>query len=218
MTTSGPVPTPPTTPEPSRAGEPARPAFPWYVEVPHDDPVGQGDIVDECPVVVFKEMPELASADGPKIREALAQAVKIEPVRAIVMSQACDLANKEIANVSLCPLFHLDDYRRQWEAEEKKLKNNPTEKAWKKKTDELRKGRIWSQTLLNAHPGPSKLAMPHQVVDFHEVFCLPIVFLEAWLRASRKHRLRLLPPYREHLSQSFARFYMRVGLPQDIAI
>jgi hypothetical protein len=29
-------------------------------------------------------------------------------------------------------------------------------------------------------------------------------------------RLRLLPPYREHLSQSFARFFMRVGLPVDI--
>ena len=28
-------------------------------------------------------------------------------------------------------------------------------------------------------------------------------------------RLRLLPPYREHLSQSFARFFMRVGLPID---
>jgi hypothetical protein len=29
-------------------------------------------------------------------------------------------------------------------------------------------------------------------------------------------RLRLLPPYREHLSQAFARYFMRVGLPQDI--
>jgi len=29
-------------------------------------------------------------------------------------------------------------------------------------------------------------------------------------------RLRLLPPYREHLSQAFARFFMRVGLPVDI--
>ncbi len=29
-------------------------------------------------------------------------------------------------------------------------------------------------------------------------------------------RLRLLPPYREHLAQGFARFFMRVGLPVDI--
>lgn len=31
-------------------------------------------------------------------------------------------------------------------------------------------------------------------------------------------RLRLCPPYREHLSQSFARFFMRVGLPINIQI
>jgi hypothetical protein len=35
-------------------------------------------------------------------------------------------------------------------------------------------------------------------------------------RAKAAKRLRLLPPYREHLSQSFARFFMRVGLPIDI--
>jgi hypothetical protein len=26
----------------------------------------------------------------------------------------------------------------------------------------------------------------------------------------------LLPPYREHLSQAFARFFMRVGLPVEV--
>jgi hypothetical protein len=31
-----------------------------------------------------------------------------------------------------------------------------------------------------------------------------------------KPHKRLLPPYREHLSQSFARYFMRVGLPVDI--
>ncbi len=28
-------------------------------------------------------------------------------------------------------------------------------------------------------------------------------------------RLRLVPPYREHLSQAFARYFMRVGLPHE---
>ena len=32
----------------------------------------------------------------------------------------------------------------------------------------------------------------------------------------RGQRLRLLPPYREHLGQAFARYFMRVGLPVDI--
>ncbi len=55
-----------------------------------------------------------------------------------------------------------------------------------------------------------------RIVDFHEVFSLPRAFLEAWLLERGEPRLRLRPPYREHLSQAFARFFMRVGLPTDI--
>ena len=36
------------------------------------------------------------------------------------------------------------------------------------------------------------------------------------LASSQKPSLRLLSPYREHLAQALARFYMRVGLPVDI--
>jgi hypothetical protein len=54
-----------------------------------------------------------------------------------------------------------------------------------------------------------------RVVDFRRVYSLPLAFIRRWA-AGRGHRLRLLPPYREHLSQSFARFFMRVGLPVDI--
>jgi hypothetical protein len=53
-------------------------------------------------------------------------------------------------------------------------------------------------------------------VDFHEVFTLPRAFLERQLAQRGQPRLRLLPPYREHLSQAFARFFMRVGLPTPV--
>ena len=52
------------------------------------------------------------------------------------------------------------------------------------------------------------------VVDFRRVYSLPISFVRT--RAARAPHLRLLPPYREHLSQAFARYFMRVGLPADI--
>jgi hypothetical protein len=52
-------------------------------------------------------------------------------------------------------------------------------------------------------------------VDFRRVFSLPLGFMRG-LATAQGNRLRLLPPYREHLSQSFARFFMRVGLPEDI--
>jgi len=54
-----------------------------------------------------------------------------------------------------------------------------------------------------------------QVVDFRNVYGVPLDFLVD-LSRRREKRLRLLPPYREHLSQAFARFFMRVGLPVDI--
>lgn len=44
---------------------------------------------------------------------------------------------------------------------------------------------------------------------------LPLAFLRDQSMATAK-RFRLLPPYCEHLSQAFARFTMRVGLPVDI--
>jgi hypothetical protein len=61
-----------------------------------------------------------------------------------------------------------------------------------------------------------KLSMKIRVVDFHDIYSLPKIFLESFLRERKKLRIRLSPPYREHLSQSFARFFMRVGLPTPI--
>jgi len=53
-----------------------------------------------------------------------------------------------------------------------------------------------------------------RIANFHFLWSLPLDYL--CLRAARAPRLRLLPPYREQLSQSFARYFMRVGLPLDI--
>lgn len=52
------------------------------------------------------------------------------------------------------------------------------------------------------------------VVDFRQLFTLPKEFLEAFTSAAGQ-RLRLRSPYREHLAQAFARYFMRVGLPHD---
>lgn len=63
----------------------------------------------------------------------------------------------------------------------------------------------------NADADADGLSQDFLIVDFHEVFGLPIVFLRNWVRARGAKRLQLCPPYREHLSQSFARYFMRVG-------
>ena len=53
------------------------------------------------------------------------------------------------------------------------------------------------------------------VCEFRSLFAVNISTLKS-LAAAQSPRLRLLPPYREHLAQAFARFFMRVGLPVDV--
>ncbi|MCG3196172.1 MAG: hypothetical protein GHCLOJNM_00643 [bacterium] len=54
-----------------------------------------------------------------------------------------------------------------------------------------------------------------KIVDFRRTFSLPIGFMRELARGVGP-RVRLLPPYREHPAQAFARFFLRVGLPVDI--
>jgi hypothetical protein len=92
---------------------------------------------------------------------------------------------------------------------------NPSEKAWKRACEDIANGYVWNQAFLSRSEIPG-LTTEIRVVDFHDVFTVPRSFLETLLESRRLRRLRLLPPYREHLSQAFARFFMRVGLPQPI--
>jgi hypothetical protein len=59
------------------------------------------------------------------------------------------------------------------------------------------------------------LAESSLVVDFRSQFAVNSSTVRS-LAAGQQPRLRLLPPYRDHLAQALARFYMRVGLPVDI--
>jgi hypothetical protein len=53
------------------------------------------------------------------------------------------------------------------------------------------------------------------VVDFRQIYSLPVSFLRNFA-AKAVMRKRLKSPYLEHTAQSFARFFMRVGLPTSI--
>ena len=53
------------------------------------------------------------------------------------------------------------------------------------------------------------------IVDFWAVYTVPFGFVEMFADYCGP-RLRLQSPYTEHLSQAYARFVMRVGLPSPI--
>ena len=187
---------------------------PWYEAVAANAPLDQGDLVFRCPVLAWKEgPPHLYASLGTRVD--LRDLAEVIDADAVVMTQTCDLAQRRIRYVVLCPHDGLDPYHRAWEAKQRRLGQAPTPKSWGTHLDRIAAGQIWNLAMLNSEEGPDYSA-ELRIVDFHEVFSLPRAFLEAWLAERGEPRLRLRPPYREHLSQAFARFFMRVGLPTDI--
>jgi len=181
----------------------------------------QGDILEACPVAIFADKPGWhEAADLENLLKVLRESVGITTVRAIVMTQACDLLQGKVRYAILCPVYRLDEFRIAWEQRLREAGQLGNERNWQKELRNIRDGRIWNLTMLSDRPKSEAggLLTPHLIVDFHEVFSLPIAFVEAWTRKTGGGRLRLRPPYREHLSQSFARYFMRVGLPVDIEL
>ena len=99
------------------------------------------------------------------------------------------------------------------------IENTPedqqSKRAIKKNIDNLRKGHLPGYHLLNKDTDLK--INDYIVVDFRNVYGVEINNLKD-IAEKQENRIRLLPPYREHLSQAFARYFMRVGLPQDIIV
>jgi hypothetical protein len=194
--------------------------YPWWQETDAAEPLTQGDLIQGCPVAVFKEHLGFGADDSIEtLLNTLRTGVGIQTVRSIIMTQACDLEQKKVRNVILCPAQTLDEFRADWEEDWTTKKGVPPKvDDWKSRLKEILAARVFNLALLHKREAADgvQLTTPTLVVDFHEVFSLPLDFLQLWAAKSGERRLRLMPPYREHLSQGFARFFMRVGLPVDI--
>lgn len=178
----------------------------WYTEVAAGAGLTQGDIVIRCPVTIWRATENAASPQRDTFE-----------IDTIIMSQACDLEQNKVENVILCPCELLSVFRRDWEESERMREQNPTDKAFKRLCKNISDGFCWNYTLLN-HSGCAESPNDdHRIVDFHEVYTIPKSFLEQLLTQRGGNRLRLRSPYREYLSQSFARFFMRVGLPVAVS-
>ena len=186
----------------------------WYEEVQADSQLTQGDIIQDCPLVSWKA--EDLQLDGREETEALKGMTEAIRVDTIVMTQACDLEHGKVQNIVLCPHLSLSEYSNDWREMMESKGQNPSPKAWRGHCEDIRDGFVWNLTILNAG-NTDTLTTEQRIVDFHDIFTVPRDFLESLLKQRGQPRLRLLPPYREHLSQAFARFFMRVGLPVQVA-
>ena len=170
--------------------------YPWYIVLKNDDEIQQGDLIPDCPIII----------PPPKIEVDKELDIQVELMNAIVLSQTCDLIHGKVDIVLMCPLYSLKSF-----VESLKDKQNI-----KDTVENLRKGFLYSYHLLNNSEIIEELK-DYQVVDFKNVYGVKFELLKGIIQ-ERETRFRLLPPYREHLSQAFARYFMRVGLPQDIKI
>jgi hypothetical protein len=184
----------------------------WYDVVEATAGLLQGDLIFKCPILDWKPTP--IQIQGEAELEQLKASVEILVADVIVLTQACDLEQKSVDDVVVCPHYSLPDIKSTWEEKFRTKGQNPTVKAWKDFCDDVRKGFVWNYAMLN-HGEVAGTKIEHRVVDFHDIHTIPLVFLQG-IATIRGERFRLRPPYREHLSQAFARYFMRVGLPSNV--
>jgi hypothetical protein len=187
----------------------------WYAVVEAKEPLTQGDFVMGCPVLKWVSAEIAWGSDGEL--DALKKAIGGCRVDVVVMTQACDLKHDKVRDVILCPHIGLPEHHEYWKKWRQKLGQNPTEKAWSSHCEALCDGYMWNLAILDSFDDGT-LKIDPRIVDFREVYTVPRRFLESYLVHRGGPRLRLLAPYREHLSQAFARFFMRVGLPTPVRI
>lgn len=163
--------------------------YPWY-EVVTDNEIQQGDMLFDM------EIPIARQVEGDRIGD-------IETYDLIVMTQSCDIPKPTMEYLILCPIWSLEQAA--------KLHHVFGTLAGK---EDLRKGRFVAFYLLNKCEMQG-FERDFMIVQFERVIETRKTVIQEFV-SRQKTRLRLLPPYREHLAQAFARFFMRVGLPIDI--
>jgi hypothetical protein len=119
----------------------------------------------------------------------------------VVLSQTCDLENDKVKEVLLANVISYQQLAHEVGANARS----------KKFREALIQGTDIAFFLLHEFAGPPSLEW--SVVNFHQLRLADIVSCRAQA-ADLGPRLRMVPPYKENLAQSFGRYMMRVALPQ----
>lgn len=172
-------------------------SYPWYRTV-DDSSLEQGDLLQDFDVAV----PVVSAGSGGAELQ-----IELKTFDVVVMTQSCDIENGKVPSLLLCPVFDL------WRFVESAKAGG--ENWGSEQRDKLRQGNLPGYHLISDADQDGQ-SLPVSVVDFHEVYTAPTILVRGFISTAGK-RLRLCPPYKEHLAQAFARFFMRVGLPVAIS-
>ena len=175
----------------------------WYAAISDTDELYQGDILSSCCVPILLSDLPLKPEDAGTVEPEF----DLQFVDLAVLTQTCDIENGHVDQVLLVELISYEDLvKEQGEA-------NPVVKSTEKFKKPLSEGAVNGLFLF-----PHRLAepkLPWTIADFRKLHTLPKAYLSKRAKAMGT-RLRLQPPYREALSQAFARFLMRVAFDEPL--
>src|SRR5438046_720655 len=121
----------------------------WYRLAQVGEPLNQGDVILQCPILNWEPRPLEVGAPG-TMMEMLHQLIRPRQADVIVMTQACDLEHGKVRSVVLCPHWSLSEFKGIWEEDQRSRNQNPSAKAWRTYCEDIRDGYVWHLSLLNA--------------------------------------------------------------------
>ena len=178
----------------------------WYevVEFGRESKFEQGDIITNCPF--YDTHP-----DGKGGLET-----NVYRYDVVIMTQSCDLENGKTDKIFVAPWkplqYHLDAFlAKQQRINPDKLMLTVKEK--RNFFENLKNGIFYRYYILDKCPD---CGLPeHPVIDFGNTYSVSLSELNR-IAFDQNSIIRLKSPFKEHLSQAFARYFMRVGLPSTI--
>ncbi len=220
--------------------EPEKEKFPWYEEVDAGMPLTQGDIIPNfiVPMVVTDIKPPFFSMIGAEFPViVMTQACDLEQNKAKNISFCVLEPLSEFSKKLLLDEAEAVAKQNIPKGKEDEVKINREElinfsdlKNGKQKRinsiiKDLKAGRYVDFHLLNRNEigeNDTTSELDYYVVLLKQTYQMPIESARALIAylvqepGASKKRLRLSPPYREHLAQAYANTYSRIGLPIDI--
>ena len=140
--------------------------------------LAQGDYLQNCPVPVFPA--DYGQTEGNS-------AVAVHLVDLIVVTQSCDLENKKVSLVAMCPISTIAQ-----------LKTVDEKYGKVDRLEEIRKGKFEALHMLSSTDTPAN-NQDVRIVDFREIHSLPVQFLGAHaMKLGRRWRLK--SPYHSNIS------------------
>ncbi len=156
-----------------------------YLGSSPDNPIDQGDIVDQCPLTFLTEY----DLDFPGQGE-----IECVPTRVLVLTQTCDLVHRKLTTVTAATV-----YAAQFIVDQGLLKPADVRGP-------VRAARVYGWYFL---PADSDLGLNEMIVDLRQLHTVRLDLLVALSQRGHR-RARLLSPYREHLAKHFADTFSRI--------